>query len=184
MLWGSPEVKRNKRFKTHLPSLKCHAIFVLNPKIRFERCNFFPLPKAFITSWTTTKPNALAHLFQDCHLFPPSCQNLQLFLLATSTGQLLAVKKLKHIRSLTFGTAWSKQHFNIKMSSFAKYTWENGKTTLKRMSSKKKFQAIANHFYCKGFKTKLLVVCQHILPTCYIVHWKKRQLNPLLRYNY
>lgn len=34
---------------------------------------------------------------------------------------------------------------------------------------KKKFQAIANNFYCKGFKTKL-VMCQHILPMCYIVH--------------
>lgn len=105
VLWGSPEVERSKRLKIYLPSLKCHAIFVLNPEARFERCIFFPLLKTFITSWTTTKPSALVHLFQDCHLFPPSCQNLQLFLLAASTGQLLVVKKLQHIRSLTFGTA-------------------------------------------------------------------------------
>lgn len=84
---------------------KAILFFILNPKTRFEQWIFFPLPKAFITSSkTTTKPNTLAHLFQDCHLFPPSCQNLQLFLLATFTGQLLVMKKLQHIRSLTFGT--------------------------------------------------------------------------------
>lgn len=84
---------------------KAMLFFILNPKTRFEQWIFFPLPEAFITSWTTTtKPNTLAHLFQDCHLFPPSCQNLQLFLLATFTGQLLVMKKLQHIRSLTFGT--------------------------------------------------------------------------------
>lgn len=105
VLWGSPEDERSKRLKINLPSLKCHAIFVLNPETRFERCIFFPVLKTFITSWTTTKPSALIYLFQDCHLFPPSCQNLQLFLLAASTGQLLVVKKLQHIRSLTFGTA-------------------------------------------------------------------------------
>lgn len=92
ILWGSPEVQRSKWSKTHLPSLECHAIFVLNPKARFERFIFLPLPKAFVTSWTTTNPNILVHLFQDCHLFPASCQNLQLFLLATFTGQLLVVK--------------------------------------------------------------------------------------------
>lgn len=57
-------------------------------------------------------------------------------------------------------------------------------SSLKLKVYEKKFQATANNFYCKRFKTKL-VMCQHILPTRYvhiIVH-NKKELNPLFRYN-
>lgn len=72
-------IKRSKRSKIYLPSLERHVTFCFNPKASFESSISSLPPEAFITSRTTTNPNTLARLFQCCHLYPASCQNLQLF---------------------------------------------------------------------------------------------------------
>lgn len=72
-------IKRSKRSKIYLPSLERRVTLCFNPKASFESSISSLSPEAFITSRTTTNPNTLARLFQCCHLYPASCQNLQLF---------------------------------------------------------------------------------------------------------